>query len=417
VPKINKIIVSKFYKDIFILFKGTVIAQIIAFLASIFLAKLYGANAFGLFGVFVSTASVFAIINTLQLDNFIILSKKKTDSKNWTRFLLILTPFISVLLSFLLFLSLPFLTNQKINETTVLLSGFAAILLSYNKISEAFLTFNKDFIPISFAKIIFVIANISMQYVLFFYYQNTGLIYGFIVALLSVCIYYFIKNSNVFGNYQFKKIKKDIHKNTSILTYLLPSNIINSMALHAMPILILAFFSDKEAGVYFFSLKILAAPLFLISSSVSQVFYQKSEDLHQTDNTLLYHLSKKVIKTNVLLMLFFIVIINTIGIKILEIYLDKGWEQLKIFTFLLSFLVLARASFNPISSLIIVLHKNHIGLIFNVYLLLINLIAIYVGYQFSDIIYTIIILTIFGGVGYLVLLTYFLRHLKKIQDV
>lgn len=61
-----------------------------------------------------------------------------------------------------------------------------------------------------------------------------------------------------------------------------------------------------------------------------------------------------------------------------------------------------------------VLNKNLESLIFNSYLFVINIIAIYVGYFYSDITITIIILAIFGGIGYLVLLAYFLNHLKQL---
>ena len=108
-------------------------------------------------------------------------------------------------------------------------------------------------------------------------------------------------------------------------------------------------------------------------------------------------------------------LINTIGIYLLEFLLNENWENLRLFTLILSFLILARTTFNPISSIMIVLNKNHISLYFNIYLLSINLAAIFIGYYANSIIYTIVIVSIFGGLGYLFLLTYFLKILKKIK--
>ncbi len=399
------------------MFKGTVIAQIIAVLAAIFLAKIYGTNAYGIFGTFMSLATILSITNTLQLEKCIVISKTKLESENWQHFLFFLNPIISVIITLFAFFIIQFFYPGKIDNTIILLGGFTAVILSFNKTYEAFLTFTKVFSKISFAKIIVVIVNITAQFILYSFYKNLGLIFGFIIASSTVFIYYSIKNKSFFKRFNFEDIKTSFQKNTSILRYLLPSNIINSIALHIMPILILTYFSAKDAGVYFFSFKILAAPLFLISSSISQVFFKKSAELYQQNKKELYILSKKIAITNTLIMIVFLLFINTVGIYLLELYLDNNWTNLREITLLLSFLILTRASFNPISSLSIVLSKNHISLIFNSYLFLVNIIAIYIGYLYNNILYSVTILSFFGGIGYLFLLGYFLRFLKKLQHV
>ena len=181
-----------------------------------------------------------------------------------------------------------------------------------------------------------------------------------------------------------------------------------------MPILILSFFGAKEAGVYFFSIKILGTPLFLISSSISKVYFQKSSELLTENKSDLLKLTKNIVTTNLILMLTFLIVINTVGMYILEHFFDEKWNNLRLYTLILSILIFARTSFNPISSLIVVLNKNLESLIFNIYLFIINLVAIYVGYLYNDITITIFILAIFGGVGYLLLLAYFLNYLKTI---
>ena len=57
------------------MFKGTIIAQIIAVLAGVYLAKLYGEEAYGFLGGFISITSIASIIGTLELNNCIITSK------------------------------------------------------------------------------------------------------------------------------------------------------------------------------------------------------------------------------------------------------------------------------------------------------------------------------------------------------
>jgi O-antigen/teichoic acid export membrane protein len=398
------------------MFRGTVIAQIIGILGSLYLAKLYGVDAYGVFGVFVSIVSIFSIINTLQLEKNIVTSKTIFSSKNWYRFLILSIPFVSSLLLFVLYILSENNLLKKIDHQIILWSFLGCIAVSYFTINESLFTFRKKFKILSNSRILLTIINVSIQVFLYTQYSLYGLIYGYVASQLIVVLFFYLKNIKFVGIPNFKLTQEELKSNNTIIKYLLPGNAINGFAIHLMPILLLTFFSETQAGVYFFTTKLLSAPLFLISSSVSQVYFQKASELYHSKKADILRLTKKIVRGNLVLMFIILLIINTLGIYLLELYLDSNWKDVRIFTLLLSFLILARTSFNPISSLIIILNKNHISLIFNIYLFLINLIAIYVGYINNDIILTIIILSLLGGIGYLVLLFYFFKVLKNLED-
>jgi O-antigen/teichoic acid export membrane protein len=396
------------------MFRGSFISQIIAIIGTLFLAKFYGEEAYGFFGVFISIISIVSITSTLQLDKCIVTATNKKESINWFNFLLIIIPLISILISILLFLASSCFFNYKLDFTIILLATLGSLVFALNAINESYFTFNKEFSTISNSKVFLTIGNVLLQFTLYFYYNLFGLIIGFLISQLLLLFYYLFKNRSIITKTNFKEIKNGLKTNASIVKYLLPSNTINSLANHLMPILILSFFGAKEAGVYFFSIKILGTPLFLISSSISKVYFQKSSELLTENKSDLLKLTKNIVTTNLILMLTFLIVINTVGMYILEHFFDEKWNNLRLYTLILSILIFARTSFNPISSLIVVLNKNLESLIFNIYLFIINLVAIYVGYLYNDITITIFILAIFGGVGYLLLLAYFLNYLKTI---
>lgn len=413
--KLTSIKITSFQKNILLMFKGTFIAQVIGVIGSVLLAKIYGSEAYGVFGVFISVSSMLTVINTLQLDKSIVLQKSKFESKNLMNSLFLITMIISLVL-FALYYFLTVLFNLNLFKFSVLSCAIlASIIFSFNRIHESFFTFRKKFYPISKAKIFTAFFNILFQLLLFYKFKLMGLVYGNIISILLLTTYYFLKNKKYVSKIDLQQSKKSLHLNNTIIKYLFPSTLINSLAINLMPILIVTFFSLKDSGVYFLSLKILAVPLFLISSSISQVYYQKCSEMLQTSKEKLFDFTKKLVFTNLGIMLVFIVVINTIGIYFLEYIFDKDWENLKLFTFILSFLILARSSFNPISNIIIVLNKNHLGLLFNSYLLLVNLAAIYIGYTYNNIFQTIVILSLFGGLGYIVLLLYFMKKLKELK--
>ena len=407
---------SFFQKNILILFKGTVISQLIGLIGSLVLAKIYGAEAYGTFGIFVSISAVLAIINTLQLNHAIIIAKNQHESKNLVNALFML----ALILTFFwcLFLGLSSIFVEEVNSkfNIILLAIFGGLFYTYINILESDFTFSKNFKPIANAKVLTTVFNIGFQLLIYNKFKFLGLIYGNLIAIIVITLYYFIVNNGFTIKINLKQLKQSITNNRSIIKYILPSSLLNSTSINLIPILLVAFFSLKESGEYFLSIKILAAPLFLISSSVSKVYYQKSAELLINAKEKLFDLTRKLTIINFFIMFTFIVFINTIGITLLEYLFNKNWENLRIFTLILSFLIIAKSLFNPISNIIIVLNKNYISLLFNSYLLVVNITALVIGNAFSNIIISISLLSFFGGLGYVFLLIYFLKKLKKLKN-
>ncbi len=407
---------SFFQKNILILFKGTVISQLIGLIGSLVLAKIYGAEAYGTFGIFVSISAVLAIINTLQLNHAIIIAKNQHESKNLVNALFML----ALILTFFwcLFLGLSSIFVEEVNSkfNIILLAIFGGLFYTYINILESDFTFSKNFKPIANAKVLTTVFNIGFQLLIYNKFKFLGLIYGNLIAIIVITLYYFIVNNGFTIKINLTLLKQSITNNRSIIKYILPSSLLNSTSINLIPILLVAFFSLKESGEYFLSIKILAAPLFLISSSVSKVYYQKSAELLINAKEKLFDLTRKLTIINFFIMFTFIVFINTIGITLLEYLFNKNWENLRIFTLILSFLIIAKSLFNPISNIIIVLNKNYISLLFNSYLLVVNITALVIGNAFSNIIISISLLSFFGGLGYVFLLIYFLKKLKKLKN-
>lgn len=417
ISKIRKKPKSIFLRNVLIMFRGTILAQVVAILGSLYLAKLYGTNAYGAFGVFISISSIFSIINTLQLEKNIVTARNISNSRNWFNFLSVSTPLVAVFF-FAIFFGIHVLVdfpifNNKIIFWSFLGSTFIALFI----VNESLFTYRKRFTVLSNAKIALTFINICLQAILFYKYQWYGLIYGYVGAQGLTVVYFYVRNRSFIKRPNIKGITEDLRLNNTLIKFLLPGNTINALAIHLMPIFIAAVFSKEQAGVYFFVTKLLTAPLFLISSSVSQVYFQKASELYQSKKSDLLKVTTKLVKGNLLIMAFILLVINTLGVYLLDWYLSDEWKDIRLFTLILSFLILARTAFNPISSLIIVLNKNHVSLIFNIYLFLINIIAIYVGYALNSITATVVLLSLFGGIGYVILLLYFTKLLKKLRYV
>jgi O-antigen/teichoic acid export membrane protein len=399
------------------MFKGIFIAQVIGVIGSLVLAKLYGSQAFGVFGVFISLSSMFSIINTLQYDNCLVTIKNDNERKNLLSSLFFMNLISVVFIVLAVFTASTFITLQSHNFFIIYLALIGSIFFSFNKTHELYLTHKERFNPISNAKIITILLSLVFQITLFYFYKINGLIYGNIISIIVISIYYFYLNKDGLRTIDFKLLKETLRINDTIVKHLFPANLINNIAINITPILISFYFGIEFYGVYYLSIKILSTPLFLITSSVAQVFYKESDKILKTKPHDLFELTKKVVLTNIGIMFVFLILLNTVGIYILEIILNKNWENLRLYTLILSFLILAKSAFTPISDIIIVLNKNHISLIFSFYLLIINFLGFYIGYSYDNIILALCLITIFGGFGYLLQLFYVLNLLKKEKSI
>ncbi|SDX10633.1 Membrane protein involved in the export of O-antigen and teichoic acid [Lutibacter oricola] len=396
------------------MFKGALIAQIIGFLGTLVLAKLYGESAYGIFGVFISFSGFFSILNTFQLEQCLVITNHKGERKNLFNSLFLITLISSLIVAFFVFVISFFFQNQTDKFFIILLSILFSIASSFNKIHEYYLTFKENFKKISEIKVLTIAFNLALQLILFQQFKLKGLVYGNLISIILISIYYFTINKPSFSSINSSLLKKTLINNKTIVVHVLPATLISSVAINILPILITLYFGLEVYGVYFLSWKILSTPFFLINSSVAQVYYKKANNLLTKNSSELFETTKKIVYSNIGLMLFFLILINTIGIYFLELFLNKSWENLKTYTLILSFLILAKSAFIPISDIIIVLKKNHMHLIFNCYLFIINFFGFYIGHLYNSINISLILITFFGCIGYLSLLFYSLKEIKKV---
>ena len=99
----------------------------------------------------------------------------------------------------------------------------------------------------------------------------------------------------------------------------------------------------------------------------------------------------------------------------IEFVLKEQWTAVGLYIQLLAVLFYLRSIYNPISYLEEVLKKNHLGLIFNCYLFVVNIVAIvYGGVLDKDFLTTIYIIAFGLPLGYLAMILYFLWMTKRL---
>ena len=415
---LNKINFSSPYaKGVLSLFKGNFWAQCIGLIGTFLIAKLYGADALGVFSKFVSVSSVLAIFFTLRLEAAFVLSDDQKNKK--TIFSVILySIFTGTLIAFLLIFLLPeaFFTKVNFLQIYVVFCVVGALLKAIETVFLSYLLKQKEFQRIAFSRVLFTVARYVFQIGLFYWMTDLGLILGFIIAFIVLLIYFLKGTGNLMIPISLLELKNTIKENQNLVSYGVISDNLNAINLHLIPILAGVYFSDNEIGWYFLAITLLSVPPTFINASFSKVFFLRASELFNTNKTELYDFVRKyTLQLSLGLCLPFLLIFF-LSKPFITLVLKEEWIQVGTFIQLLALLFYVRSIYNPISHLEEVLKKNHIGLIFNIFLFGINLGAIFYGALVANDFQKTVEIIAFGlPFAYLVMIVYFLLITKRLH--
>ena len=405
---------TKNFKGVLSLLAGNTISKIIVTIGGLILANYYGPDSYGIYNVFLSYILILPVLAGFRMDNIMILQKGSKEIRNLFSGILLISLIVTTFMILVMaVLKLLHITSFQMSFFVLILTGIGAVLTGWNITQNNLFTKFKLFKQISTAFVIASVISVIFQAVFYFSgFTENGLIYGWILGLTASFIYNVRVSKGQLVKINIPVFKQSVKEHIDIVKFTYPSDSINAIANNIMPILVLLYFTQAEVGIYGMAFKILSVPLVLLSGSVSRVYFQKAVSLNHSNKKSLEKLTHKVIFSNVAIIFGFVLLINTIGIYLLDLFLKESWDGLGTYVLALSFWILARSAMNPIASIVMVINKNHYSLIFNIYLLLVNFVGIYVGVQQNDFLYCVWIFSILSGIGYLVLLGSILYKLR-----
>jgi len=410
---------TKNFKGVLSLLAGNTISKLILSVGGIVLANYYGPESYGIYNVFLSYILILPVLASMRLDNIMILQKGSKEIRNLFSGIVVITFFLSCLLV----LGIGILKNWNIfpyqlSNFLLLLIGIGSVLTAWNLSQNNLFTKFRLFKQISTAFVISSLVTVLFQAVFYFIGQiENGLIYGWIIGLAASFLYNAAVSKGLLKKIDWTAFRASVKEHQNIVKFTYPSDSLNAIANNLLPIMVILYFSEAEVGLYAMAFKVLSTPLVLLSSSVSRVYFQKSVSLYHQDKSALLSLTQKVIFSNLSIIIAFVLFMNTAGLYLLDLFLNHKWDGMGSFIMALSFWIIARSALNPISPLIMVINKNHYSLVFNIYLILVNLVSIYIGNLYGNFLLCVWIFSIFSGLGYLILTLLVTDYLKKQNEV
>jgi len=404
------------YKGAVILASGSIAAQVITFLATPIITRIYSPDDFGFFALFISIISVLGVLSALRYDNALPLSNG--DEERPLLKISILINLIYVAFIFLIFaLDLPIL-NQYLADNGlkdfwyliavgILINGFHATI-NYLGVKQ------KLFVEISKSKIIQSIILLGSQLI--------GFNFGGIALVIS-----YILGQFSFILFLAKKIKNNINNTNTSMThcmkkyrkfplYSTPEGLVNTFSAESVVLIGSLYFSSFFLGVYILVNKLIALPAGMISGSISQSFYVHGAEAKREGSIsiLTSDLINKIIKL-ITLPAFLGLIIGPDMVPIIFGNQYTYGSNLIAFIIVWVYFQTLSATLTPLIS---IYNVQNIGLIWNLFLFLIRIFSIVIAIHYENFLLLIMLFSLTSAFSYIILFIWMVKlsecSLKKI---
>ena len=362
--------------NVFVLMTGTFLSQLIPFLISPILTRIFSPEEFGIFGLYFSISMILSVIITSRYEMAVMLPKSDIDSFNLVGLSLLITTFISIILFFMVLIfkhpvsvlvKSPSLENWFfVLPVTMFSIGLFQTLNYWNNRKEKYKILASSRV---FRSAGTGVVSIALGYS---FLKQGGLIIGDAIGQL-LSGFFLLVNTWENDKYLFKEISKikmieQAKRYSQFPKYNVPSGLLEKMSGQAPVLMLSAFFGETITGFFSFSQRIISAPSAIIARAIGDVFRQKANvEFLEKGNC-----SGIFIKTFQLLFGIGIVPFTAFYFFAPEIFgvvFGKEWiiagEYSKIMTimFFLQFVV------SPLSSMFLVAEKQHIDMWIQIVLL------------------------------------------------
>ncbi len=401
---------------------GTAAAQAVTMAFAPVITRIYGPEAFGILGVFMAMVGIIAPLAALTYPTAIVLPKGDSDAKGIIRISL----YVSICIATITALILLFFNRQlvyllKIEDIAPFLYLIPLVILfsAFLQVAQQWLIRTKKFrVTAKAAFLNSLILNIAKVGFGWFYPVATVLV---ILATLGSAIHALmlilgirrLNYTQIRGSFGFTKLKVLALKYRDFPIFRAPQVFTYAIS-QSLPILLLSsFFGPASAGLYSISRTVLVMPITLIGKSIGDVLYPKLTETFNDGKGITKMIVKATLGLSALGIIPFGVVI-AFGPWLFSFVFGSEWllagEYARWLAFWLFFMFINRPSVIAIP----ILGLQGKFLVYEVFSILLKVIAILFGFFFFDNdILAVALYSIAGVIAYLFLIFWVIKKSKS----
>ena len=407
---------NDFLKNTIKIMSSSSLAQLTVICITPLLTQFFSPEEFGIYAFYISVCTIFGSIANGKFDIAIMLPKKNIDSVNIFILSILISFTFSVLILIVLYLFknlifrneyVVFVKLYYVFPITIFFIGLNSSILSFFNRQTAYSEIAKNNVikstTNSFSSLFLGIKKIA-----------TGMIIGNLISLTVTLLVNFSYIKNKINKRDIKRtlIISNFIKYIDFIRFSTISNFFNSVSSFGITTIIILFFGPKVAGLYFLAEKIFAVPISILTSSISQVYFEKASRLFYRDKFELLQLTLKIQK-NIFKILFPSLLFLCLLGEILLNILGEEWSKAGAILKFISVYILFKNIYSPISHIGDILNKQKQLLLFNFSIFSFQVISFVALNNFNDLKLTLLTSSFFGAVHYILLDYYMKKELKK----
>ncbi|MEY8370029.1 oligosaccharide flippase family protein [Aerococcaceae bacterium 50-4] len=364
---INKAKQDSLIKNFSVLFSGTAVAQVISFLLSPVLTRLYSPSEFGVNSIYNSFLLIGAVFATLRLQTPIAMTDKNSERSKLTELSLSTSLFFAVIIG-LVALIFPDELNAIFGVESAHWFWILPISMwfigAYETFFQALLSEQRyrDMTVVSIAKVaIMGIAQIGLVFL------NTGfmgLIVGNLLSYIIVVVYMVIKVKYKIQLPNLQELGNTFKQYAEYPKYAFPAELLSISSTQLLPIMISFLYSSEVTGYYSLANRLIGVPITIIGNSLRQV-YLKEATIEYKNTGNVYKTFKKT-STMLLGIAFPIgIVLAVIAPWFFGLFFGSEWIIAGTYLQLLVPVFLARFIVTPIMGTIYIVNKTKLGILVN----------------------------------------------------
>jgi len=407
---------NDFLKNTIKIMSSSSLAQLTVICITPLLTQFFSPEEFGIYAFYISVCTIFGSIANGKFDIAIMLPKKNIDSVNIFILSILISFTFSVLILIVLYLFknlifrneyVVFVKLYYVFPITIFFIGLNSSILSFFNRQTAYNEIAKNNVikstTNSFSSLFLGIKKIA-----------SGMIIGNLISLTVTLLVNFSYIKNKINKRDIKRtlIISNFIKYIDFIRFSTISIFFNSVSSFGITTIIILFFGPKVAGLYFLAEKIFAVPISILTSSISQVYFEKASRLFYRDKFELLQLTLKIQK-NIFKILFPSLLFLCLLGEILLNILGEEWSKAGAILKFISVYILFKNIYSPISHIGDILNKQKQLLLFNFSIFSFQVISFVALNNFNDLKLTLLTSSFFGAVHYILLDYYMKKELKK----
>lgn len=417
-----------FVRNVAVVASGTAASQAIAFAFSPIITRLYGPEAYGLQGLFMSIAGLAATVSVLSYHLAIVLPKRDVDASGVARLSIYVgfatTFFVTIILFFFGTGILLLMNAEKISAYIFFIPAFMMIAV-FRLVMAQWLVRKHAFNLIAKVTVLQTIIVSTVKAGFGFVNPTAG---ALIVVntlsglLLAIMMFLGIRKKNA-SNLRNEEIAEkgestwDLAMRYRDFPLLRAPQLLINAGSKSLPIFLLAsYFGPTAVGFYAIATTVLTVPAQLIGYSIMQVFYPKFNEAYRQKEDVSF-LLKTTTAGMAIAGAFPFVAIVILGPILFEFVFGEAWGPAGEYARWLAIWLFFSFMNTPSVAAVPVLRLQKQFLIYEIASIMLMGGALYLGFIFfKDDIRSIAIFSIAGGLANAVLVLYVLQACKNTQE-